>query len=130
MIYNISIKGFELSDKKLDYIDNYVKKISRFLSDVDFNLLQFDIIVKKYKGKRLDHGRGVKVHPKFKSAIYYECRIWLQIPIKSLVVHSKGGSVEEAISISFDHLIKELEKYEGKHIQNDSDYFDRNSIRR
>lgn len=128
MIYNITTKGFQLSDKKLDYIDKYVRKVSKFLSDIDIYLLQFDIILRKYRGKRLDQEGRVKVHPKFKSPIYYESRILFKIPIRSLVARSKGASIEEAIDISFDRLLKELETYEGKHIPSDSDYYDHRNI--
>lgn len=140
MIYNITTKGFKLSNQKLIYIDRYAKKVTRFLSDLDIHLLHFDIIIKKYKSKRLDHGRKIlqtdseainfEVHPKFKSPIYYEGRIWLQIPKKSLVSHSKGSTSEEAIDIGFKRLIKELETYEGKHFPNDSEYYNHTSIKR
>lgn len=140
MIYNITTKDFKLSDKELNYIERYIQKVTNYLSVPDSDLPLIDLIIRKYKEKRLDHGDElisedpkvliIDVYPKFKTPIYYEGRILLRIPKKPLVVNFCGGTVEEAVDIAFERIFKELEKYEGKHIQSDSDYYDHESIRK
>lgn len=139
MIYNITTKNFDLSDKTLKDIDKYAKKLVKYLPDFDPDLLLMDFIIRKQK-KHLDNfvekveanhtSTTVYVNKKTYASVYYDGRILLRLPAKPLVVRFKEDTVDKAISVGFERIDKELQRYEGMHFVSDSEYYNHQSIRR
>ncbi|RJQ27988.1 hypothetical protein C4577_00245 [Candidatus Parcubacteria bacterium] len=141
MLYNISTKGFKISNVNLENIEKHIKKVARFLPQFQPNpdLMKMNIIIRKHKERRLKNKEkdletsNESVHittknPKITNPFYYTGTINLVLPIKPLIVNLYGTNIDEAINNGFKQLIKELETYEGLHSPNYSGYFDRSTI--
>lgn len=140
MKYEVSSKGFKLSDATLQQIEKYVVKVERILPHFAPDLVFVDIVLKKHKIHRLNHIKDYEpeeneiivghVNPKAKSSVYFDGIIKLILPKKPLIVHLKGSMIDESIHAGFDRLIKEIETYKGKHFSGDSKYYDHRTIRK
>lgn len=139
MIYNITAKNFDLSDRTLKDIDRYAKKLVKYLPGFDPDLLLMDFIIRKQK-KHLDNfvekveadHTSTPVYEKKKTygTVYYDGRILLRIPAKPLAVRFKEDTVNKAISVGFARINKELQRYEGMHFTSNSGYYNHKSIRK
>lgn len=127
MDYKLTTKNCRVSDTTRQYLKVHVKKIGRFLEKTVGELPKAEIIIRRQKKRRLNH---LTSNPKASSPIYYELSVKIVLPKKPLFVHFQGKTIEEAIDVCFHRLLKELEKYKGKHISSYSKYLDHRSIRR
>lgn len=140
MDYKLTTKNCRVSDTTRQYLEVHVKKLGRFLEKIVGELPKAEIIIKRQKKRRLNHlierfifNHGVSFltsNPKAPSPIYYELSVKIVLPKKPLFVHSQAKTIEEAIGVCFHRLLKELERYKGKHVSSYSKYLDHRSIRR
>lgn len=145
MIYSISTKGCKLPDEKLDYINKHIEKLVQLLPNLNSDLAFLELIIRRHKKKRLDHmlkhiketsggnqqaKKLTTINLKASSPVYYNGTIMLRLPKKPLVAHIFGTTIDEAINIGFERLVKELETYKGEHFQGHSEYSNHRSIRK
>ncbi len=141
MRYTISTKHLRISDRTLKNIDNHIKKIDQMLPSLQSDLVELDLVIRENKKRRLNNVRIETfeenhterfidiANPKNPDPIYFDGTIKMILPKKPLVVHLKGGTIDEALSLGFERLFRELKTYKGKHFVSDSEYFDHETIR-
>ena len=142
MKYTVTTKHLKLSEKTLAHIERHVKKINHMLPFLDPDAVTLDFVLRKNRKKRLNHikieifeedhqEKSIEqINPKAESPIYYDGTIKMILPKKPLVVHIAGENIDQAINIGFERLFKELETYKGRHLVDDSEYFNHDTIRK
>lgn len=140
MKYTITAKQCKVSEMAKDYIEKQLTKLDSFLPYFPPDGTFVTILVRKSHKHHLSHigerisedgetrskeSRSTVDHP-----IYYEGMIKLSLPIKPLVVESKGKSMNEVLANGFLLIHKELQEYKGKHFKGHSEYYDQRSIRK
>ncbi|OGH42235.1 MAG: hypothetical protein A3H79_03800 [Candidatus Levybacteria bacterium RIFCSPLOWO2_02_FULL_36_8b] len=111
MIYAVTAKRCEISKENLEMLEKHLNKLCKFLPFSSSDISLSSLVINWHKKKN-----------------YYDGSITLKLPKKLLYASFIGNSIEEAIQLGLDRIQKEVKTYRGFHMQNDSEYFDRNSI--
>lgn len=140
MKYRIATKNCVLTNKTLCYVERQIRRFDRFLSGFPSDLIQLEMIVRKNHKRSRNHLEKqltereelkiVQAHKGVDSPFYYEGKITVILPKKPLVVTAQSRSIEGVIKIAFLRLERELQRYKGKHFQDYTEYFDRETIRK
>lgn len=138
MKYTVSTKKFKLSSKIEVDIARHIAKIVRVTPIFPNNFILLDITIRKEKKNSLDHTENtirnfdinpLPGHPIIDNPVFYDGTLHLVLPIKSLTVHFRGKTPDEALQFGFERLVEEIDVYKGKHIPSDSEYKNHKTIR-
>lgn len=111
MIYTLSSKGLQISEKNLVLIEKYLFKLSSLISQFSSDLPLLYLVIRWQSKKDFYYGS-----------------IFLDIPKKRLFCSFSGKSIEEALELGFERIKKEIETYKGLHFMSDSEYYDHLSL--
>ncbi len=133
MIFKLTTKSCQVSDRSYKHITQHLAKITQTLPDIEEDLIVFRLTMRK----NLDRYHPPRTHPHphksyadVKSELaFFEGSITFRIGKKQLFTHFKGQTIDECINLGFDRIFNELEKYKELHFSAESEYPNHSSIR-
>lgn len=134
MIFKLTTKGCQVSDRTYQHITQHLAKITQALPDIEGDLIVFRLLIKKnidkYHPPRT-HSHPHKSYADVKPELaYFEGSITFRLDKKPLFVHFKGQTIDECVNLGFERTFKELEKFKDLHFPSESEYPNHSSIRR
>lgn len=103
-------------------------KLSTFIPLRMGDFSRVEIVIRKHKTKSFTHKRTRRED--IDTPEYFDGTIRLLLPKKDIIAKMTGKNVHEALKDGFDELVFEIEKYKGMNFKNDSDFSNRQTIRR
>jgi|SRR5581483_7030889 len=113
MNYTITLKECNLTERDREKLHLFTSKLANRLSNFVIDLPMLEVIL----------------HKSQKKGGYFEGTLKLNLPKKPIVAHEKGITIEDAMHNGFYCLLKEFEKYKGKHFKGSSKYPNHDTIR-
>lgn len=117
MIFKLTKKNCEISDKSYKHIEKHLKKIDLYLEDIENDLVVFRLFFRKDINKY----HPLKTYPHQRSyadekpsIAYFEGSISLRLSKQPIYVHFKGASIDECIDNGFDLIFREIEKFKNE----------------
>lgn len=134
MIFKLTKSGCNFSDTNYQQIDQYIKKISNFLGDLDSDLIVLRLVIKGNKDKyylpKTYPHRNTNYADRKPVLAYYEGSITFRLNKNQLYVHFKGQDIDECIEKGFKLILLKVDKFKDQHMVSESEYPDHNTIRR
>lgn len=134
MIFKLTAKGCEISENSYKRIKARLQKIIQTFPNVSDDLIVFRLNLKrntdKYHPKRVAH-RSHKSYSDSKPFIsFFEGSIAFRLNKNMLYSRFKGHTIDESVNLGFERIVKNLEKHKSLHFPQESEYPDKNSIRK
>lgn len=133
MIFKLTSKNCQILPRTQIYISQHFKKFSRFLPNIQEDLIVFRLNLRqntnRYYPKIMPHQH--KRYTDAKPALaHFEGSMMFRLVKNQLYVHFRGQTIEECVDRGFALIFKKLEKFKTLHFTENSEYPNRDSIRR
>lgn len=133
MIFKFTCKNCRIPDRSRKRINELLNKITQILPGIESDLVVLRLTIRKnidrYYPPRI-HPHSHKTYSDSKTALaYFEGSMTFRLNKNRFYSHFKGATIDECISLGFQRIFAELERYKDLHFPSDSDYLDKRSIR-
>lgn len=133
MIFQLTAKNCQVTDKPRKIINRHLAKITQMLPNIEGDLIVLRLTIRKnidkYHPPRARH-EAEKTYADSKPALAnFEGSISFRLNKTRFYVHFKGKTIDECVTLGFNRLFVELEKFKDLHFSSESKYPDHRTIR-
>lgn len=140
MRFIITSKHVDFSERDYACLEKNALKITKLIPWKDPDYPRLEIIIKSHKKRNLNSNDKILIaenssnktrgHKAIDNSTFYEGTLNLILPQKRLIARMIGKTPCETLKDGFNELMREFDIYKAKYFKEDSEHFDRRTIRK